>query len=221
MESKEIRRLANRFRTRYKLRQIDFKGLKKAVQEQGYTVIEFGTCENDEDISLIIEKLDLGGYIERLRGFTYSDPDTDLAVEDGKVIFTPITDGYQEGLREIVGETGGTGNTGSSSAGSGAAYHTVTAGETLWSISLRYGTTVEALVNLNPQLKNPNLIFWGQIYVVLLEDYRMVKYVRKHENPNRVILRSENKEYDDIEIEKRDICDLFIVENIIRIDNRI
>ena len=78
MESKEIRRLANRFRTRYKLRQIDFKGLKKAVQEQGYTVIEFGTCENDEDISLIIEKLDLGGYIERLRGFTYSDPECRL-----------------------------------------------------------------------------------------------------------------------------------------------
>ena len=71
------------------------------------------------------------------------------------------------------------------------------------------------------EIKNPNLIFWGQIYVVLLEDYRMVKYVRKHENPNRVILRSENKEYDDIEIEKRDICDLFIVENIIHIDNRI
>ena len=71
------------------------------------------------------------------------------------------------------------------------------------------------------EIKNPNLIFWGQIYVVLLEDYRMVKYVRKHEDPNRVILRSENKEYDDIEIEKRDICDLFIVENIIRIDNRI
>lgn len=71
------------------------------------------------------------------------------------------------------------------------------------------------------EIKNPSLIFWGQIYVVLLEDYRMVKYVRKHENPDRVILRSENKEYDDIEIEKRDICDLFIVENIIRIDNRI
>ena len=62
---------------------------------------------------------------------------------------------------------------------------------------------------------------WGQIYVILLEDYRMVKYIRKHDNPDRVILRSENKEYDDIEIEKKEICDLFIVENIIRIDSRI
>ncbi len=71
------------------------------------------------------------------------------------------------------------------------------------------------------EIRNPNLIFWGQIYVVLLEDYRMVKYVRKHANPDKVILRSENSAYDDIEIEKRDICDLFIVENIIHIDNRI
>ena len=27
------------------------------------------------------------------------------------------------------------------------------------------------------EVKNPNLIFWGQIYVVLLDDYRMVKYI--------------------------------------------
>lgn len=53
------------------------------------------------------------------------------------------------------------------------------------------------------EIKNPQLIFWGQIYVILLEDYRMVKYIRKHDNPDRVILRSENKEYDDIEIEKK------------------
>lgn len=38
----------------------------------------------------------------------------------------------------------------------------MTAGETLWSISLRYGTTVEALVKLNPRIKNPNLIYPGE-----------------------------------------------------------
>ena len=52
-------------------------------------------------------------------------------------------------------------------------------------------------------------------------DVPFIKYIRKHDNPDRVILRSENKEYDDIEIEKKEICDLFIVENIIRIDSRI
>ena len=45
---------------------------------------------------------------------------------------------------------------------SGAAYHTVTAGETLWELARRYGRTVPELVALNPQIKNPNLIRVGQ-----------------------------------------------------------
>ena len=75
--------------------------------------------------------------------------------------FWECYDGYQEGLREIAGETGGTVGTGSA-AGSGTACHTVIVGETLWSISLLYGTTVETLVKLNPQIKNPNLIYPGE-----------------------------------------------------------
>lgn len=71
------------------------------------------------------------------------------------------------------------------------------------------------------EIHNTNLIFWGQIYVVLLDDYRMVKYIRRHTDSNQVILRSENSRYDDIEIAKADIRDLFLVENIIRIDKRI
>ncbi|MCP9613039.1 XRE family transcriptional regulator [Coprobacter tertius] len=71
------------------------------------------------------------------------------------------------------------------------------------------------------EITNFDLIFWGQIYVVILDDYRMVKYLRRHENTDMIILRSENKEYDDIEIRKIDIRRLFIVENIIRIDSRL
>ena len=71
------------------------------------------------------------------------------------------------------------------------------------------------------EVKNINLIFWGQIYVVLLDDYRMDKFVRKHENPDLVILKSANSEYDDIEIQKSDIRALFVVENIIRFDSRL
>lgn len=71
------------------------------------------------------------------------------------------------------------------------------------------------------EVRNPNLIFWGQIYVVLLDDYRMVKYIRRHPDASQVILRSENSRYDDIEVAKSDIRSLFLVENIIRIDSRI
>lgn len=71
------------------------------------------------------------------------------------------------------------------------------------------------------EIRNKNLIFWGHIYVIILDDYRMVKYIRRHPDPSQVILRSENPQYDDIEVAKSDIRDLFLVENIIRIDRRI
>lgn len=71
------------------------------------------------------------------------------------------------------------------------------------------------------EIKNLNMIFWGQIYVVILDDYRMVKYVRKHDNPDLVILKSANRDYDDIEIARNEIRSLFVVENIIRFDSRL
>lgn len=40
--------------------------------------------------------------------------------------------------------------------------HLVVKGDTLWGISKKYKTTVENLLQLNPQIKNPNLIRIGQ-----------------------------------------------------------
>lgn len=48
-----------------------------------------------------------------------------------------------------------------------------------------------AYVNIRPV--NPRgVIFWGQIYVVVLEQYRMVKYVRRDSDPAQVLLHSAN-----------------------------
>ena len=41
-------------------------------------------------------------------------------------------------------------------------YHIVRKGDTLWGIARRYDTTLTALTGLNPQIKNPNLIYPGQ-----------------------------------------------------------
>ena len=70
------------------------------------------------------------------------------------------------------------------------------------------------------ELSNISQLFWGQIYVVILEDYRMVKYVRRHEDPEKIILRSENKNYDDMEVNRCDIRDMLFVQNILHIDSR-
>ena len=63
-------------------------------------------------------------------------------------------------------------------------------------------------------------IFWGQIYVVGLEEYRMVKFVRKHPDRSMVILHSANPDYDDMEVLRSDIRSLYLVENILNYSRR-
>ena len=58
-------------------------------------------------------------------------------------------------------------------------------------------------------------ILWGQIYVVMLEDYRMVKYVRRHSEDSKVVLHSENPNFDDIVIKRSEIVGMFLVESIL------
>ena len=47
------------------------------------------------------------------------------------------------------------------SASAGAAYHRVVKGDTLWAIAKTYGISLSELIALNPQIKNPNLIWVG------------------------------------------------------------
>jgi len=85
--------------------------------------------------------------------------------------------------------------------------------------------------SMNPVIKNGGLIairpiidrrniFWGQIYVIVTEDYRMVKYLRRHNDSSKVILHSANPDYDDMEISRNDIYNLYIVEAIINYEQR-
>lgn len=65
-------------------------------------------------------------------------------------------------------------------------------------------------------IKSADYIFWGQTYVIVMEDYRMVKVLRRHPlDDNMVILHSVNPEYDDMDIRRDDIQALFLVETII------
>ncbi len=64
-------------------------------------------------------------------------------------------------------------------------------------------------------------IFWGQIYVIILEDYRLVKYVRRDSSDaGNIILHSANPDYDDMEVRRDDIIGLYLVEMIINCDIR-
>ena len=62
----------------------------------------------------------------------------------------------------VTGSAGGTeGGAQSAAASSAPQYHRVVKGDTLWALAQTYGLTLSELVALNPQIKNPNLIYVG------------------------------------------------------------
>lgn len=70
--------------------------------------------------------------------------------------------GYQTGVEKTAAPTPGTNSTAAAASSPQAAYYTVVKGDTMWGISRKYGLTLNALIALNPQIKNPNLIYVGQ-----------------------------------------------------------
>ena len=61
-------------------------------------------------------------------------------------------------------------------------------------------------------------ILWGQIYVVVLDEYRMIKYVRRHNDPSMIVLHSDNPDYDDIELPRDAVRSLYLVETIMNFE---
>jgi len=79
--------------------------------------------------------------------------------------------------------------------------------------------------SMEPVLKSGNIIIckewrqdyidFGNIYLIVTKDNRMIKYLRKSPNENKVICASENKSYDPLEIDKDEILELYIVKGYI------
>ncbi len=72
-----------------------------------------------------------------------------------------------------------------------------------------------AFIAIRP-VRNTSIISWGSTYVVELEDYRMVKVLRRcREDNSKVILHSFNPDFDDIEVKREEILRMFVVEAIL------
>ena len=67
------------------------------------------------------------------------------------------------------------------------------------------------------EVANLNVLYYGQVYLIITNEYRLLKYLRRDEDDEQhyIILRSDNPNYDDIRLPKADIKHLFIVENIL------
>lgn len=59
---------------------------------------------------------------------------------------------------------------------------------------------------------NESFIDYGNVYLIITKNgHRMVKYLHKSPNENKVICQSENSKFDSFEIDKSDILRLFLV----------
>lgn len=67
-------------------------------------------------------------------------------------------------------------------------------------------------------IRDTAYIHWGGIYVIILDDYRMVKFIRRNDDKNLVTLHSANPDYDDMEVRREDIRRLYLVEAVISCD---
>ena len=71
------------------------------------------------------------------------------------------------------------------------------------------------------EVSNTSQIYWGQIYVIQLDDFRVVKYLRRHTDPNMVVLRSENPNYDDMDVRRSDMHEMLLVQHVLHLNTRL
>ena len=64
---------------------------------------------------------------------------------------------------------------------------------------------------------DPSCISWGQIYVIVTDDFRLVKHVDRNPDPSFLTLRSTNPAYADMEMPRDKITGLFLVEAILNL----
>ncbi len=60
-------------------------------------------------------------------------------------------------------------------------------------------------------------IVWGQIYIIVMDNRRVVKFVRRHADPQYVILKSKNEDYDSMDVRIDDIRALYPVKAVVNV----
>lgn len=68
------------------------------------------------------------------------------------------------------------------------------------------------------EINNKDIILYGEAYLVITDEYRVVKIIRKHQDQDKIILMSENPEYDPVEICRDEVRKLYLVKGKIEIN---
>jgi transcriptional regulator with XRE-family HTH domain len=66
------------------------------------------------------------------------------------------------------------------------------------------------------EIGDKSMFVYGEAYLVITKEYRLVKYVKKSKYNNKLLLVSENDLFEDIDVNVDDILKLFLVKGKIR-----
>ena len=69
----EIKKSAHRFLKEYKIKSLTLERISEIIKSQGYKIIRFGKAYNEENIEILINGLELNGYVQAYSAFTYAD----------------------------------------------------------------------------------------------------------------------------------------------------
>lgn len=69
----KIKRSANRFIKEYKIKNLTVERISEIIKSQGYRIIRFGKAYNEKNIEILINGLELNGYVQAYSAFTYAD----------------------------------------------------------------------------------------------------------------------------------------------------
>lgn len=69
------------------------------------------------------------------------------------------------------------------------------------------------------KIADKDLIFWGETYLVVTDEMRTIKFIRKHKDKHYITLVSANSEYDPVDIPKNKVLHLFLVKGKIAVTN--
>lgn len=87
------RKQAADFKKKYSVKVISSKSLTRALNEQGYTVIEFNGIADSEEVVALRDALNVGPYMKQSRCFTYRD-------DKYRLVF--INDGLNEEEKQVA-----------------------------------------------------------------------------------------------------------------------
>ena len=68
-----IKKVARSFLREYKIKTLTVDRISEIIRSQGYKIIRFGKAYNDENTEILINGLELNGYIQAYSAFTYVD----------------------------------------------------------------------------------------------------------------------------------------------------